>query len=138
MTKLTELRSRLAHLRRRRQWVRWGTAYAALGLAVLWPLAAAFAVDVTLEMSKPQRLLTLLVVAGFVVWAARRFTLPWLGHRESDLDMALLVERATKDRQRPGGRVAVRDRRGSPLGLAPIGAGGCGVCFRIRQRLECL
>jgi hypothetical protein len=96
MTKLTELRSRLAHLRRRRQLVRWGTAFAGLGLAVLWTLAAAFAIDVTLQMSKPQRLLTLLAAAGIVVWAARRFTLPWLGHRESDLDVALLVERQQK------------------------------------------
>ncbi len=96
MTRLTTLRSRLADLRRRRQTVRWGTGYAALLLAILWALAAAFLVDWTFELSKPARLLSLLVCAGLVAWVARRFTLPYLGHQETDLDMALLVERQQK------------------------------------------
>lgn len=93
MTRLTEVRSRLAMLRRRRQLVRWCTAYAALGLAVLWTLAAALVLDVAFEMSRPQRLVTLVVSALIVYWAARRFVVPWLGRQESELDVALLVER---------------------------------------------
>lgn len=96
MTRLTTLRSRLADLRRRRQTVRWGTGYAALLLAILWALAAAFLVDWSFELSKPARLLSLLVCVGAVVWIARRFTLPYLGHQETDLDMALMVERQQK------------------------------------------
>jgi hypothetical protein len=86
----------LADLRRRRQAVRWGTGYAALALAVLWALAAAFLVDWTFELSKPARLLSLLIYVGVVVWVARRFTLPYLGQHETDLDMALMVERQQK------------------------------------------
>lgn len=96
MTKLSELRARLGDLRRRRQTVRWGTAYAALALAVLWTLSATFLADWLFSMSKPQRLLLLAVGAGVVVWAFRRYTKPWLGHKESELDIALLVERQQK------------------------------------------
>ncbi len=96
MTRLTTLRSRLADLRRRRQTVRWGTGYAALALAILSALAAAFLVDWTFELSKPARLLSLFACVGVVVWVARRFTLPYLGHHETDLDMALMVERQQK------------------------------------------
>jgi len=96
MTKLSSLRARLADLRRRRQAVRWATGYAALALAVLWALVVAFLVDWSLQMTRPQRLVSLVVCAGVVFWAMRRFTLPWLGQRETDLDMALLVERQQK------------------------------------------
>ena len=65
-------------------------------MAILWALAAAFLIDWTFELSKPGRLVSLLVCVGLVVWVARRFTLPYLGHHETDLDMALLVERQQK------------------------------------------
>jgi len=93
MTRLTELHQRLARLRRRRQWVRTNTGLTAVVLAVLWILAVAFAADWLFEMNQLQRFLSLLVCAGVVVWAFRRFALPWLGGRETELDMALLVER---------------------------------------------
>lgn len=94
MTRLSDLRKRLARLRRRRRRVRLGTGLSAvLLLAVFWMLAAAFLVDWFFEMNRLQRLISLAVVAVIVIWAFRRFTVPWLGHRETDLDMALLVER---------------------------------------------
>ncbi len=96
MTRLTSLRARLADLRRRRQTARWGTGYAALALAILWALVAAFLIDWCFELSKPARLLSLAISAAAVVWVARRFTLPYLGHHETDLDMALMVERQQK------------------------------------------
>ena len=93
MTRLHELRKRLSRLRRRRRRVRWGTGYSAVLLAALWILAAAFLVDWLFEMDRLQRLISLIVCAAVAVWAFRRYTLPWLGHRETDADMALLVER---------------------------------------------
>src|SRR6185436_14001534 len=96
MTRLAPLRDRLADLRRRRAAVRWGAGVAALGLAMLWTLAVAFVIDWSLEMSKPQRLVMILAGIGIIVWAVRRFTLPWLKVTESELDMALLVERQQK------------------------------------------
>jgi len=93
MTRLTELRKRLARLKRRRQRTRWATAYSALALALLWILAAAFLVDWLFEMNWIQRAISLLLCTGIAVWAFWRWSLPWLGHRENELDMALLVER---------------------------------------------
>src|SRR5215213_21974 len=93
MTQLTPLRSRLNELRRRRQAVRLGTGYSAVGLAILWSLSSLFAVDWLLEMNRPQRVIMILACVGIVIWASRRFALPWLGQHESELDIALLVEK---------------------------------------------
>ncbi|MGE0605634.1 MAG: DUF4175 family protein [Pirellulales bacterium] len=93
MSKLSLLRSRLGDLRRRRLRMRWGMAASGLTAAVLGILAAVLLVDWSFEPGRPQRLVTLLLVVAAVVWAYRRFARPWLGQQESDLDMALLVER---------------------------------------------
>jgi len=93
MTKLASLRSQLTVLRRRRQMVRDGMALTALLLAVLAVLGAAFWIDWVFDMTRLQRLLTLLLCAAVLGWAYRRFARPWLRVRESEVDMALLVER---------------------------------------------
>jgi len=92
MTKLTALHRRLAQLRRRRRWVRWGTGYSALAVAVMWILAALFLSDWLLHMTATQRGIALVIALGALVWAFFRYTRPWLGHRETELDIALLVE----------------------------------------------
>ena len=93
MTRLGQLRARLLRLRGRRRNVRLAIGSSALAVAVVWTLAATFVADWLLEMNRPQRAVTLAVAAGVVVWAIRRFTLPWLGRRETLVDMALLVQR---------------------------------------------
>ena len=92
-SKLAELHKRLKRLKRRRQRVRWGTAYSAVALAVLWVLAGAFLIDWLLEMDQLQRAIALVLYAGATAWMLYRYALPWLGFRETELDMALLVER---------------------------------------------
>ncbi len=71
-------------------------AHAALALAALWSLAVAMGIDYSLLLTRSQRVVLLLGIAAAVVWAARRFAWPWFGHRETELDMALLVEREQK------------------------------------------
>ena len=93
MNRLARLRSRLARLRRRRRLTRLMMGYAALGIAVLWALLAAFLGDWLMDMSRAQRVVAILVAAAAAIWAFRRFTRPWLGRGESLTDMALLVER---------------------------------------------
>src|SRR5262249_51046657 len=90
------IRSRLGVLRRRRQMVRWGIALTALALALLLTLVAAFALDWFFDMTRLQRVITLALGIGILVWVYRRFARPWFTIQESDIDMALLVERQQK------------------------------------------
>src|SRR5688572_10674938 len=92
-SRLATLRSQLASLRRARAGVRAATAWSALGTAALWALAAMFALDVAFELPIPQRLVVILLAGAGIAWAYWRFTRPLLGRRESEIDMALLVER---------------------------------------------
>ena len=93
MTRLADLRHRLSRLKRRRRRVRLETGYSGLTLAVLGILAAAFLVDWLFGLNYLQRTISLALCGMLLVWAFRRYTLPWLWKRESQLDMALLVEK---------------------------------------------
>jgi hypothetical protein len=93
MSKLATLRSRLNSLRHRRAFVRWGNAWSSLGTAAICVFVAAFLVDFSLEMSRPQRFVSLMFIAAALFWAFNRLTRPFLGQKESELDIALLVEK---------------------------------------------
>lgn len=93
MTRIAPLRNQLNLLREKRRWIRWGTGYAGVVLAVAWSLASLFALDVIFDLSLPQRLLLMAGGAVAFVWAWRKFTRPFLGVHEDVEDMALLVER---------------------------------------------
>ncbi len=69
---------------------------AGLILALALALVAAFAIDYVFELTRLQRVILLLGVFAVMVWATKRLALPWLGHHETELDMALLVERQQK------------------------------------------
>ena len=73
--------------------MRQAAAWSAVAIAVLWTLAILFVLDVRFEFGRIERAILLVAAIGLVVWAARRFALPYLGVRETDEDMALLVER---------------------------------------------
>ncbi|MEQ8790654.1 MAG: hypothetical protein RIC55_30430 [Pirellulaceae bacterium] len=92
-SKLQTLRGQLAALRRARQTVRWVTAWSALATAVLWILAAFFLLDLAFEMSVVQRVIVLLLAAVGVVLVFGWLVRPLLGRSESEIDLALLVER---------------------------------------------
>jgi len=94
MTRLTDLHRQLSSLRRRRRRVRWATAWAGAAVSLLVVLAAAFALDWVFEMTRPQRVLLLGLCAGGFFWAVRRYCRPYLGQRESERQLAILVERA--------------------------------------------
>ena len=92
---LATLRRRLKGLRRARQRFRWATAASAAAIAVLWALAVVFALDWSFQrnIDLPQRLLLEGLAAAGILWALARFSPPWLGKREDDTEMALLVQR---------------------------------------------
>lgn len=93
MPALAQLHSRLNQLRHRRQLVRLGLAGGALVAGVLITLAVAFFIDWALEMSRPQRFVSLVLCLGVITWVFRKHALPWLFVRETDVDLALIVER---------------------------------------------
>ena len=92
MRKLATLRRRLRALGRRRRIARWAHGYSALVLVMLWAVVGVFLADWALDLDPAQRLVALVAWVGVSLWAFRSLTLPWLGHRETELDVALLVE----------------------------------------------
>lgn len=92
MTRLAKLRKRLLKLRRRRRRVRRGTGLALLGVALLWLSTVAFGIDWLLEMNRPLRIVLLVIAAGVLVWVFWRFARPWFRVRETELDVALMVQ----------------------------------------------
>lgn len=93
MTKLATLRERIHAFRRRRQRVRWGVGIAGGVCAVLWTAATMFVIDFTLQMSRAQRVVLLAMGLAVVMWAFRRFVSPWLKETQSEVDVALMIER---------------------------------------------
>jgi hypothetical protein len=93
MTQLQELRTHLHRLQRRRRLARWSTGFAALALAILWGLLAVFLVDWTANLATSLRLVVLGVWAVFVLVATWYWAIPWLTQRESDLDIAVMIEK---------------------------------------------
>lgn len=93
MTKLAALRAQLAVLRRRRRNVRLAAALAAFAAVWLWVLLGAMLADWLLNMDRVQRLVLLGLVVAAGVWAWRRFALPGLRVQETEVDLALAVQR---------------------------------------------
>lgn len=96
MSKLASLRTRLDELRAKRHTVRVGAAASAVLVAAVWSLLGIFAIDWCFELSIVQRLILIAAGGGAVYWAYRRYAQPFLGVVETELDMALLVERHQK------------------------------------------
>jgi hypothetical protein len=92
-SKLAHLRSQLRLLRWGRRFYRWGAASSAFLAAVLAVVLTLFVIDVMFEAGIGPRLFLLAVTTIALGAAYWRLAKPWLFVRESDLDMALLVER---------------------------------------------
>ena len=95
MNRLTDIHRRLLRLGRTRNRFRRATAYSAVVSALLAALAVAFPIDWYFQRSMDfwQRLFLLALCAAVTIWAFRRFARPWLRGHESELDLALMVER---------------------------------------------
>lgn len=94
--RLSELRTRLIGLGRRRLFERWVTGWSGLVVAIVVALVLAFLVDYSLRLRRIERLASLLMVCGATLWAFRKLTRPYLTGRESLGEIALLVERRQK------------------------------------------
>jgi hypothetical protein len=93
MSKLASLHSQLTTLKHTRATVRLVTAFAALATAILWALIGIFILDFAFELPLLPRLIVMVIGALASFWAFTKYTRPMLGVEETELDMALMVER---------------------------------------------
>ncbi|RMF87981.1 MAG: hypothetical protein D6741_19790, partial [Planctomycetota bacterium] len=96
MNELSRLHRTLRRLARRRRAIRSAIAIFGLVCGIVWGLGALFLLDWALRMTPLQRLLMLGVLAGVGIWAWRRYVTPWLRDGESELELALLVEKQVR------------------------------------------
>lgn len=92
-TKLATLRSALNSLRRRRAVVRLTTAFSGFLAAVIWILFGCFLLDWSFKMELAPRFVLIVIGLYVLVRAWRRYAAPLLGHTETLLQTALLVEK---------------------------------------------
>ncbi len=92
-TKLATLRSALESLRKRRATVRLTTAFSGFLAAVIWILFGCFLLDWSFKMELAPRFVLILIGLYVLVRAWRRYAGPLLGHSETLLQTALLVEK---------------------------------------------
>ncbi len=92
-TKLATLRSALESLRKRRAAVRLTTAFSGFLAAVIWILFGCFLLDWSFKMELAPRFVLILIGLYVLVRAWRRYAGPLLGHSETLLQTALLVEK---------------------------------------------
>ncbi len=92
--RLDPLRSRLDTVRRRRLLARQLTAWSAVLVGLLAALLGALALDRIFALSGAGRLWLWAGIAATGVWVVRRYALPLVRVRETDLDVALSMEKA--------------------------------------------
>ncbi len=95
-TKLATLRSQLGRLRQKRAAVRWGSALCGPLAVALWLLVAAFLCDWSFNLPVGLRAVSLLAWIAGGTWAVKRFAWPLVKVRESEQDVALIVEQHHK------------------------------------------
>src|SRR5262245_52309171 len=92
-SKIAPLHAHLAALRRERWLLRVVRGGLALGALLLLALSVDFLLDWLCLFNRAQRAFVLVALGGLAVWGFRRFVWPALVASESDIDLALLVER---------------------------------------------
>ena len=91
--RLAELRGRIVGVRRRRQLVRAAAGLSRFGIALVVTLAVVFLVDWMFSPGRLARGLLLLVALAVLMRTYWRRVRPWLEVKESDVDIALAVEK---------------------------------------------
>ncbi|MBL8826807.1 MAG: hypothetical protein JNM18_07450 [Planctomycetaceae bacterium] len=93
MTPLAPLHTQLQTIRAQRRGARWLRAGATLGIGVLGALAVLFVIDWLFALSVVERLILFTLAFGATGYLFVNQVWPWLARRESEIDVALLIER---------------------------------------------
>ncbi len=92
MKRLDALHQGLARVGRFRTLVRLGSAWSVFVSVALWILLVAFGLDVLTHMGILERIVTVAIGLIILVFTFKRFLIPVMGVRESQVQLALLVE----------------------------------------------
>jgi len=90
---LAPLHRLLRRIGRKRRWLRLTIGVLGIVAGLAFVTLALFALDWALHLTVPQRVILLVLVATFAILASRRFILPWFTGPESELELALLVQK---------------------------------------------
>ena len=93
MKRLPKVSSGLARLRLFRSTVRLGIMGSTVLSILLWTLVAAFALDFWIRMGYLERGIVLVAVIGVTAWTVIRYLLPAVKVHESDMALAVMVDR---------------------------------------------
>src|SRR4051794_17029081 len=93
VTRLNLLRSKLARLRHVRSRIRASTIAATIVSALGASLLILFAIDVLFDLRAAERAIVIALAVAAAAWIIWRFCRPLFGIRESEIDVALAVER---------------------------------------------
>lgn len=91
--RLAMIRQRLAAVRRVRRRRRFIAGWATLLIILAFVVITVFVCDWLFALPPLLRLASMVAATAAAAWTARRHVLPWFTGRESDLDLALEVER---------------------------------------------
>ncbi len=92
-SELAPLHRLLGRIGRKRQRLRLTIGILGVLAGVIFVTLGLFALDWLLGLTVPQRLVLILVAGMLAYVASRRFILPWFVGRESELELALLVQK---------------------------------------------
>ncbi len=90
---LAPLHAQLQSIRAQRRGARLLRAVATLGIIVLLALAVLFVLDWLFALSVVERIILFAITLGGVGYLSWTQVLPWLSRRESEIDIALMIER---------------------------------------------
>lgn len=90
---LAPLHRLLRRIGRKRRWLRLTIGILGILAGLAFMTLALFALDWALHLTIPQRVILILITVTFAFLASRRFILPWFTGPESELELALLVQK---------------------------------------------
>jgi len=93
MSEVTRIQIGIDRVRRFRHSIRTGSAWSAFSSVLILGLLAAMGLDILTDMGKLERSITLALLVALAVWAIRKFIAPILGIKETDIEIARMIER---------------------------------------------
>jgi hypothetical protein len=93
MSELKTIQRGINRVRNFRSLVRNGSAWSVCIALAIWGLLSALVLDVSMNMGKLERGVTLLLLIALAIWALRKYILPLFGVHEGDVETVIMIEK---------------------------------------------